>query len=135
MPLIRYIYLYVITLLLLVIFDLIWVKFVMQDLYETFVAILRPEIHLLPVLVFYLVFSAGLLLFVVRPSLEMYAGSYAIAYGGLLGLLAYGTYGLTTYALLQDWPLLVSAFDTASGIVIGALVSGASYFIGRKLWL
>ena len=50
--------------------------------------------------------------------------------GGLLGLLTYGTYDLTSLATVKGWPLVVTVVDMAWGTALAAAVSGIGYLAG-----
>jgi uncharacterized membrane protein len=57
--------------------------------------------------------------------------------GGLLGLVAYGTYELTNFATIRNWTLQITVIDIAYGIVASAIVAAAvtvvvSYFFGAS---
>ena len=44
---------------------------------------------------------------------------------GLLGLMAYATYGLTNLATLREWPSAMGWVDTAWGVFIAWVISDA----------
>jgi uncharacterized membrane protein len=54
--------------------------------------------------------------------------------GALLGLIAYGTYDLSNYATLRDWPLALTALDMAWGAVLSAMSATAGYLAANRLW-
>lgn len=54
--------------------------------------------------------------------------------GGLLGLVTYGVYDATNRAILSHWPLGISFFDVAWGVVVCALVSAIGFFVQTR-WL
>ena len=130
-----YFYLYLITIPIFIVVDLIWINLFVQGFYQSQVGALLGETKVMPIILFYLLFTAGSILFAVRPALEQYGGSYAVLHGGLLGLLAYSTFGLTNLAFIEAWPAVVTASDIVWGTILGGSVSGLSYLIGHKLWL
>lgn len=80
---------------------------------------------------FYVVFIAGLLYFVVRP-LGVDASLLKIFLsGGLFGLVTYATYDLTNQATLKDWPIIVTIVDLAWGTFLTASVSTVSVIVLR----
>ena len=80
---------------------------------------------------FYLLYVAGLLVFAILPGLRARRGRTAAALGALLGLLAYGTYDLSNYATLRDWPLTLTLIDMGWGAVLSAVSAAAGYLAAR----
>jgi len=94
---------------------------------------MRPDVNWTAAIIFYLLFIAGLVLFVISPSLEGQSWVKALVYGALFGLVTYSTYDLTNLATVKDWPLIVTIVDLVWGTVLSASVSVVSYFIATKL--
>src|SRR5450830_1463956 len=67
------------------------------------------------------------------PGLRARRGRTAAALGALLGLLAYGTYDLSNYATLRDWPLGLTVIDMAWGSVLSAISATAGYLAASRL--
>ena len=86
-------------------------------------------------ILFYLVFIAGLVVFVVAPALDKGSWVRALLLGALFGLITYATYDLTNLATLKDWPLVVTVVDLIWGMVLAATVSVATYLIAAKIGL
>ena len=86
-------------------------------------------------IIFYLLFIAGLVFFVISPAVEKKSWLNALFVGALFGLFTYSTYDLTNLATLKDWPLLLSALNIIWGMELSASVSLISYFIAIKLGL
>lgn len=80
---------------------------------------------------FYLLYVAGVVLFVVQPALGSGRWSSALVMGALFGLVAYGTYDLTNQATLRDWPALLTVVDLAWGTVLTAVAATAGFLITR----
>ena len=116
--------------------DMVWLGLVAKNFYRSQIGFLmKSDIHWPAAILFYLLFVAGLVVFVITPALERGAWRHALLYGALFGLIAYATYDLTNFATLQGWPLLVTVVDLAWGAVLAASVSTATYFIARKIGL
>ena len=114
--------------------DMVWVGLVAKNFYRSQIGFLmKSEINWPAAILFYLLFVAGLVVFVIAPALEKNAWRHALLYGALFGLIAYATYDLTNLATLQGWPILVTVVDLAWGAVLAASVSTATYFIARKI--
>jgi uncharacterized membrane protein len=74
---------------------------------------------------FYLMYSAGVVYFVVLPHSTLGVAGVGIE-GALLGLLAYGTYDLTNMATLNKWTWLLVVLD----MIWGGLVTGVAAAVG-----
>ena len=96
---------------------------------------MRPDINWAAAIIFYLLFIAGLITFVISPAVERQSWKYAIHFGAFFGLLTYATYDLTNLAVTKDWPLLVTIVDLVWGAVLAASVSAVTYFIATKIGL
>ncbi len=69
----------------------------------------------------------------VNPALEKGQWTTAVLYGGLLGLVAYGTYDITNLATLKTWPSIVSIIDMIWGTILTASVATIAYFVTSAL--
>ena len=129
-----FIKLYFITLPVFFVIDMIWLGLVAKNFYSQHLGFLmRPDINWTAAIIFYLLFIAGLVLFVISPSVEGQSWVRAVVYGALFGLVTYSTYDLTNLATVKDWPLIVTIVDLIWGTVLSASVSVVSYVIAIKL--
>ena len=127
--------LYVLTLAVFFLIDLVWLGVVAKGFYRRHIGgFLSPKVQWGAAILFYLLFIAGLLVFAVGPALLRGEPLHALLHGALLGLVCYATYDLTNQATLKDWPLVVTVVDLAWGTVLGGLVSFLSAVLGRA-WL
>jgi len=127
--------LYGITLGVFFLIDMIWLVLVAKGFYRRHLgSFLSPDVRWGAALLFYLLFIAGLLVFVVRPALLRGAPFEALFFGALFGLICYATYDLSNMATLKNWPLVVTVVDLVWGTVLGGAVSVLSAVIGRT-WL
>jgi len=94
--------------------------------------LLADKVRLGPALVFYVLYIAGLVYFSVRPSLD-HGWTAGLINGVLLGLLAYGTYDLTCYAVMRVWTLKVTVIDLAWGAIASGVASAAGVAITRAI--
>ena len=95
---------YLSTAAILVMLDLVWLKLAMGPLYQkTLGPLLAETPALLPAVIFYLMYAAGVVFFAVWPGLQGGDWRRAALYGAVLGLVAYGTYDLTNMATLKLW--------------------------------
>jgi uncharacterized membrane protein len=126
--------LYLLTVPVFFLIDMIWLGFVARNFYkEQLHSLLSPQVNWTAALLFYFIYIAGILFFAVRPGLEAGSLARACLYGALFGFFTYATYDLTNLATLRDWPVLVSVVDIGWGTLLCTLVSGAAYLIGARL--
>jgi uncharacterized membrane protein len=131
-----FIKLFLITLPVFFAIDMIWLVLVAKNFYQKQIGFLmRPDINWYAAFVFYLLFIAGLVTFVISPALEKHSWVHALVYGALFGLVTYSTYDLTNLATLKDWPLIVTLADLGWGMILSASVSVIVYFIAIKFLL
>lgn len=126
--------LYLITLAVFFVIDMIWLGVVAKGFYRKHLGtMLSPKVNWAAALLFYLVFIVGLLIFVIRPALAQGEPLKALLLGALFGLISYATYDLSNLATLKDWPIIVTVVDLVWGATLGGLVSLAGTLLGR--WL
>lgn len=126
--------LYAIALPVFLAIDMIWLGLLAKNFYrEQIGALMKTDINWPSAIVFYLIFIAGLVTFVIAPALEKNSWTHALIYGAFFGLACYATYDLTNYAIMKNWPLLVTIIDLAWGASLTALVSTITYFIAQML--
>lgn len=114
--------------------DLIWIGFVARSFYaETLGGLLRESINWPAAIAFYLIYTGGIVLFVIVPALDHGAGFCRIALtGGLLGLCAYGTFDLTALALLEGWPVVTTVVDMTWGTFLTAATASATLWVAKN---
>lgn len=119
---------YLIALVVFLTLDMLWLGVLAKDFYQKQIGhLLSSRFSLLPAATFYLIFVAGLLIFVISPALEKRMWTHALVYGALFGLVTYAAYDLTNMATLKDWPLTVTIVDLVWGATLSASVSLISY--------
>lgn len=126
----RLILMYLITLGIFLAIDMVWLNLVARDFYRRHLGhLLARDFNILAALVFYALFVAGLLFFVISPALAAGSLWQALWAGAFFGLVTYATYDLTNMATVRDWPLVVTLVDLAWGSALGAATS----FLGALL--
>jgi len=129
-----FIKLYAIALPVFFAIDMIWLGLVAKDFYRAQIgALMKPDVNWIAAIIFYLIFIAGLVVFVISPAIEKGSWMHAVFFGALFGLVCYATYDLTNLAVAKDWPLLVTIVDLAWGAVLASSVSVVTYFIASKI--
>jgi len=113
--------------------DMLWLGIVAKPLYAREMAtLLRPDVKWAPALIFYLLYVAAVVVFVVMPAAEHKSLARALGFGAFFGLAAYATYDLTSFALIRDFPLLIVIVDLAWGMALTTVVSGAGYWAATR---
>ena len=131
-----FIKLYFIALPIFFAIDMVWLGLAAKKYYREQIGFLmKTNINWLAAIIFYLLFIAGLVFFVISPAVEKKSWLNALFVGALFGLLTYSTYDLTNLATLKDWPLLLTVVDIIWGMALSTSVSLISYFIAIKLGL
>lgn len=124
--------LYIATIPIFFAIDMLWIGIIAKNLYYKNIPGLSPQPNWPAAIVFYLLYIVGILIFAILPNLDK-GWQHALLYGALFGFFAYATYDLTNYAVMKNWPLSITLIDLAWGTSLTAIVSTASYFIGKKI--
>jgi len=112
--------------------DLVWLGLVAKDFYQRHIGhLMRPDIQWVPGVLFYVIYVAALVVFVVQPALEKQSLARAIGFGAFFGLAAYAAFDLTSLALLKDFPVVAAVVDLVWGASLSAVVSAAVYSAAR----
>ena len=116
---------YLVTTGIFLLIDIVWLGFVAPKLYKANIGHLMAEKpNLFAAGVFYPLFIAALLFFVIDPALAKGSVWQAVWTGAFLGLAMYATYDLTNLATLKAWPLKITVIDLIWGTFITAATSG-----------
>lgn len=129
-----FIKLYAIAISVFIAIDMVWLGLVAKNFYSKHLgSLMAKEVNWPAALIFYLLFIAGLVFFVITPSLEKRSWSQALLTGMFFGLITYATYDLTNLATLKNWPVIVTVVDLLWGMVLSGTVSVVSFFVAKKL--
>jgi len=124
---------YLIALAVFFAVDMVWLGLVARGFYRRYLgAMLSPKVNWAAAILFYLLFIAGLIVFVVKPVLLKGGTFEAAGLGALFGLICYATYDLTNLATLKDWPILVTVIDLVWGTALGGVVSLLTVVLSRR---
>src|SRR4030067_1689520 len=116
--------------------DAIWLILIAKSFYAKQIGYLMAKHpNLFAALIFYLIFIAGLIVFVITPALDKKIWMNALLLGAFFGLVTYATYDLTNLATVKDWPLIITIVDLIWGMILSAAVSVITYFIALKFGL
>lgn len=126
----NFIKVYALTFVVFFLVDIIWLGFISKPLYAKYIGNLRSDkVNWPAALIFYFLFIAGLVYFVINPAISKESLGNAILIGGFFGLITYSTYDLTNLATLKDWPVVMTIIDIAWGTFLNAATSGITYLI------
>ena len=125
---------YLLTVPVFFLIDMLWLGVVAKDFYRRHLGyLMKPQVNWAAAISFYLLFIIGIVIFAVKPALEMQSPMRALVYGALFGFFTYATYDLTNLATIKDWPLVVTVVDLASGTALCGIVAMASYYVSTRL--
>jgi uncharacterized membrane protein len=131
-----FIKLYLIALPIFFAIDMVWLGLVAKNFYSQQLGyLMKTNVNWVAALLFYLLFIAGVVVFVLMPSLEKNSLAMALGLGALFGLMTYATYDLTNLATIKDWPLLVTIVDLIWGTTLSTSIAGLSFIVAQKLGL
>jgi uncharacterized membrane protein len=129
-----FIKLFLIALPVFFVIDMVWLVLIAKEFYQKQIGFLmRPDINWYAAIIFYLLFVAGLVVFVISPAIEKHSWLHALLFGAFFGLITYATYDLTNLATTKNWPLLVTIVDLVWGTVLAASISVITYLIAVKI--
>lgn len=128
----RHLVSYLGALLVIGVLDALWLGVVAKDWYREAIGhLMAPSFNVPAAAAFYFLFPVGLIVFAVAPAQgDLVKAAWT---GALFGLFCYGTYDLTSLAVLRDWPLSISLIDMAWGCAIGAAGATAGTAAGRMV--
>ena len=126
--------LYGIAFLVFFVVDLIWLGLVAKRLYQKEIGqLLKPDVNWVAAMIFYALFIAGLVIFVLMPGVDARSLSKVMMLGAFFGLVTYATYDLTNLATLKDFTLKITLIDFTWGTFLGFSTSTLSYLIYQAL--
>ena len=127
----RYAALYLVTLLVIVPLDFLFLGVVAKDFFTSQVGNMLGEIKLVPAILFYLLYVVGIVIFVSGSPGASWQTT--LLFGALFGLFCYATFDLTSLALLKNWSRAVAAVDVSWGALVTAVSSTAGLVVAN--WL
>jgi uncharacterized membrane protein len=122
------------TFVVFAIADILWLGSMVNRLYRpTLSDILLAGVNLRAVIVFYILFPIGLMIFAVIPALKSGSVTDAVTYGALFGFFAYATYDLTNLSTLRNWTAKLAIVDMIWGTVLCAMAAVAGFVLATKV--
>jgi uncharacterized membrane protein len=127
----RYAVLYLATLMVIVPIDFVFLGTIARGLFTAEVGDMLGEVRPEPAILFYLLYVAGILVFVSGQAAATWPST--LLYGALFGLFCYATFELTALSLLKHWTWTVVMVDVSWGAVVTAASSTLGLIIAD--WL
>jgi uncharacterized membrane protein len=127
----RYAVLYLATLIVLIPVDFLFLGTVAKGFFASQVGDMLGEIRLAPAILFYLLYIAGVLIFVSAPASATWQST--LLYGALFGFFCYTTFELTSLSLLKHWTWPVVLVDVCWGTFVTAVSATAGLLIANQI--
>lgn len=121
--------LYLISVPLFFLIDLLWLGYIARNLYQRELAQFLGEVRWGVAIGFYLIYLLGVTYFASYPAFLDGDVEKAILVGGLFGFFTYMTYDMTNLATLKNWPIKVVVVDVVWGSILAASVAGGTVYI------
>jgi uncharacterized membrane protein len=130
-----YLVLFLATSVLFLVADAIMLRSVIQPIFAKHLGdqLYEGGFRLLPAALFYVVNMLGILWFASVPALTAGAPAQALMNGAILGLVTYGCYEFTSWAVMRDWHPQMVAVDLAWGTVLTAGTAWGGVVITRAI--
>ncbi len=131
---VRYIVQYGVALAVLVIGDALWLGWFGQAVVKPALGpTMRENLLWTPVVLFYVLYAVGVVVFAVDPALRGKSLATAAGLGLLFGFMAYMTYDMTNMATLKVWTVKLFAMDVAWGSFVTGLAALVSAWASRAV--
>lgn len=123
---------YFLSLVIFLGIDGLWLTVMSKNFYTKYLGhLMSDKPNLIIAMIFYLINVAGMLFFVINPSIKDKSWFGLISRSMLYGLCTYATYDLTNMATLKNWPIIVTAVDIVWGVVLTTVVCITVYAIRK----
>lgn len=125
---------YVLAAVIFALIDVVWILTVALPQYQrTIPDLMATTPQLAGAGFFYLIFVAGIVHYGVRPLGPKTPPHQRVAAGALFGFFSYGTWALTAFSILKDFPLSVAITDILWGTGASAIVVWVTLMVSRAL--
>jgi uncharacterized membrane protein len=130
-----YVVLFLATSVIFLVADAVMLRSVIQPLFAKYLGdqLYEGGFRMVPAVLFYLVNMLGILWFASVPALNAGAPGQAALNGAILGLVTYGCYEFTSWAVMRDWHPQMVATDLAWGTVLTAGAAWGGVVITRAI--
>src|SRR5260221_7972292 len=128
-PLRRYAILYLVTLIVIIPLDFMFLGVIAKPFFKAEVGDMLGDLNILPAAIFYPLYTLGVLIFVSgAPNTTLQS---SLIYGALFGLFAYATFDLTALATLKHWSWPAGFADVSWGAAVTAISATAGPAAGE----
>ena len=133
-----YVYIYLAAVAIFLGIDAVWLKTMTGLFYEKRIGhLLADEPNMIAAGVFYLFYLLALCIIILYPQSKAQASlGHIFLMGGLIGLMAYGTYDFTSLALYKGYTLDTALVDFVwGGLLTGTVSAIVAWLAYRFHWL
>ncbi len=131
----KFIQLYLVVFASFFVIDMIWLGLVAKKFYKTQLgSMMAKKINWSAAIIFYLLYIAGLIFFVIYPAINQGNWFSAMWTGAFFGLICYATYDLSNLATLEGWPKAVTTVDLIWGSSLSAILALIGFLYGQALF-
>ncbi len=131
-----YIWQYMIAIVVFLGLDAIWLSTAGRTVYYNEIGSILLDRPNLPIaFLFYLIFVAGMVAFVIAPAVAIGSVQQAVVMGAFFGFVAYATYDLTNLATLKGFTVKIAIIDMIWGAFLSASVCGLTTLLVKKFGL
>jgi uncharacterized membrane protein len=124
---------YIAVLVVMGVLDGAWLSFSVSRLYKPGIGHLMADQPVAwAAVLFYLLYAAGVTYLITLPALATGGPGSAAVRGAVLGVIAYGTYDLTSLAIMRGWPVNVTLIDMVWGGILTGVSATLAVVITRK---
>lgn len=121
--------------LFLIVVDMSAIQLLFMKPYQNMLRAINPSkaftVRLIPAILFYILLTLGFMVFV-YPKIWQ-TRENALLYGFLFGIVVYGFFSLTNYALLEKWDLNITIMDTLWGGIFIAIAAIFMHYLENHL--
>lgn len=106
--------------------DFMWIQLIMKPEYNKMIPDIQNDsimLRLLPTLLSYATIILSILLFALPRVSRQTRFKDSLLYGGLLGMLMYGMFAFTNYAIISKWTVKVVVLDVIWGFILYTIVT------------
>lgn len=112
--------------------DAVWIMMVVKPFYEKEIGgLLRDTPNMVASGIFYALYAAGIVWLAVNPALSTGSVRTAAINGAILGAIAYGTYTVTNYAVIEGWTRGLVVSDVLWGAFLTAVAAVCGFYATR----
>jgi uncharacterized membrane protein len=127
----RYVTLYLVTLLVLLPVDFVFLGILAKDFFQQQVGDMLGEVRPAPAVLFYLLYPVGVVIFASGARDATWRST--LLFGALFGFFCYATFELTSLAMLKHWTWPVVILDIAWGTFVTALSATVSLLAADRI--